>query len=79
MLEKISPWIAALFCATLSAITIIGNLWLMVVNRTSQNDVSSVFYCFLPMSFYFVGAELMKLQRENRELRKMIEKLSVRN
>ena len=76
MREKMSPWVAALFCASLSAITMIGNLWLTVVNRTRQNDVSIVFYCFLPLCFYFVGAELMKLQKENRELRKMIEKLS---
>lgn len=76
MHEKLSPWLAAIFCASLSAITIIGNLFLMVANKTSQNDVSTVFYCFLPMCFYFVGIELLKLQKENRELRKTIEKLS---
>lgn len=76
MRDKISPWIAAIFCAALSAITIIGNLWLMVVNKTSQNGVESTFYCFLPMCFYFVGGEIMKLKNENRELRKIVEELA---
>ena len=76
MRDKISPWIAAIFCAALSAITIIGNLWLMVVNKTSQTGVESTFYCFLPMCFYFVGGEIMKLQKENRELRKIVEELA---
>jgi hypothetical protein len=52
------------------------NLWLMVVNKTTQNGVASTFYCFLPMCFYFVGGEIMKLQKENRELRKIVEELA---
>ena len=78
MRDKISPWIAAIFCAALSAITIIGTLFLMVVNKTTQtqNGVESTFYCFLPMCFYFVGGEIMKLQKENRELRKIVEELA---
>ena len=76
MRDKISPWIAAIFCAGLSAITIIGNLWLMVVNKTTQNGVETTFYCFLPMCFYFVGIEIAKLHKENRELRKIVEELA---
>lgn len=35
-----------------------------------------VFYCFLPMCFFFVGTFLSQLQKENRELRSRIDELT---
>lgn len=74
-----AAWAPAIFCAMLSLITISGNVIVSLINRTSNfGGIEIVFYCFLPMCFYFVGAFLSHLQRENRELRTRIEELASR-
>ncbi len=76
MKDKLGPWIPAIFCAILSLITVTGNLIASSMNgATPSSGIEVVFYCFLPMCFYFVGALLLKLQRENRELRTRIDDL----
>jgi hypothetical protein len=77
MKDKLGPWTPAIFCAFLSLITVTGNLFVGFTNGvTPSSGIDGVFYCFLPMCFYFVGALLSTLQRENRELRTRIEGLA---
>ena len=75
MRKKLGPWLPAIFCAILSAITVIGNLIAYQITGNA-NAVSMVFHCFLPMCFFFVGAFLLQLQNENRELRSQIDTLT---
>ncbi|MHB9081867.1 MAG: hypothetical protein ACYC3X_30750 [Pirellulaceae bacterium] len=77
MKDKRGPWTPAIFCAFLSLITVAGNLIVVSMNGVAPSSgIDGVFYCFLPMCFYFVGALLSTLQRENRELRTRIEELA---
>jgi hypothetical protein len=77
MKDKLGPWTPAIFCAFLSLITVTGNLIVSFMNRAAPSSgIDGVFYCFLPMCFFFVGALLSTLQRENRELRTRIEELA---
>jgi TRAP-type C4-dicarboxylate transport system permease small subunit len=76
MREKLRPWIAAMFCATLAVIVIITNLCLAFVNGTPTNSVDFVYYCFLPMCFIFVGDFLSALRKENLDLRTQVDELS---
>jgi hypothetical protein len=79
MREKFAPWIPAVFCAFLSFITVFGNLVLAFVNRDSSSGLGSMdiaFYCFLPMSFFFVGAFLSNLRKEQLALRQQLDALS---
>jgi hypothetical protein len=74
MREKLGPWVPAIFCAVLSLITVLGDL----VGRFTTGvpgAVDLVFYCFLPMCFYFAGAYLSQLRQENRDLRVQIQSL----
>lgn len=74
MREKMNPWIAAIFCASLSTITVVGNLACQLMGGPS--DVASVsFYCFLPMCFFFVGAYMAELRRENQTLQARLDAL----
>ena len=76
MREKLGPWIPAIFCAILSLITVSGNVIVAFMNGAANSSgVDSVFYCFLPMCFYFVGAYLSHLKQENVELRSRIEEI----
>ena len=76
MRDKLRPWIAAIFCAGLAVIVIIANLLLAFTNGTSLNGVDFVFYCFLPMCFFFVGDFLSSLRKENLALRLQVGELS---
>lgn len=78
MHHRLRPWIPAIFCAILSLITITANLVLQVISGIPGfvGSTEIAFYCFLPMCFYFVGASLSELQRENGELRMRLEELS---
>jgi hypothetical protein len=76
MREKLGPWIPAIFCAFLSLITVLGNLILDFMFWTSRSGLDIVFYCNLPMCFYFVGMFLSKLREENTDLRLRIDDLT---
>ena len=72
MREKLQPWIPAMFAASLCAITMVGNLTVAFISKTPGglgSAMDPVFYANLPMCFYFVGAYLSKLRKENQELR----------
>jgi hypothetical protein len=74
MREKLGPWLPAIFCGVLSLITILGDL----IGRFATGIAGAadiVFYCFLPMCFFFVGVFVSQLRRENCELRKQIQEM----
>ena len=75
MREKLAPFIPAIMCGLIGLITIVGNLFLMVVTRTNQATVDTVFYCFVPMCFYLVGVMLSEMRKENKELRARLDAL----
>jgi hypothetical protein len=69
MKQKISHWIPAAFCAFLS---------LTALFSFSSPDAGSwkpAFFSFLPLCFFFVGANTLTLQREIRDLRKQLRDL----
>jgi hypothetical protein len=70
-----SPWVPAGFCAFLSLVTIVSNLWLTVVIGRDYGGWAIGFLCFLPMCFFFVGALTSQMQREIQDLRKQIAEL----
>ncbi len=74
MREKVLPWAAAIVCAILSAICLLGNLASQFAGATGDSG-TMVFICFLPMCFWFVGHFLTTLQNENRSLRMEIDDL----
>ena len=76
MREKLGPWIPAILCACLSLITVVGSLIVDFRNGTSPSGLDFVFYCFLPMCFYFIGVFLSKLREENTDLRLRIDDLT---
>lgn len=77
MKDKLALWTPAILCAFLSLITVAGNLIVGFMNHAAPwSGIDGVFYCFLPMCFFLVGAMLSKLQTENRDLRTRIEELA---
>jgi hypothetical protein len=76
MRETLGPWIPAIFCAILSSITVVGNLFLAFAVGRSQAGLDMVFYCFLPMCFFFVSAYLSNPRKENLALRTRIDQLA---
>jgi hypothetical protein len=66
--NKIAPWLPAIFCGALAVLVTVGNLWGFAVSG-SENVATGTFILFMPMCFYFVGAYLTVLRKENAELR----------
>lgn len=75
MPKKIGPWTPAIFCAILSLLTVVGDVVAYAMTGTS-GVTANVFYCFLPMCFYFVGAFLLQLQKDNRKLQTRLDELT---
>ena len=79
MREQLRPWIAAIYCAALGFIVILTEIITTVINRTPNfSSVGIVFYCFLPMCFYFVGDFLSSLRKENLALKSQVEELAAK-
>ena len=77
MREQLRPWIAAIYCAALGVIVILAEIVVAFISRTPNfSSVSIVFYCFLPMCFYFVGDFLSSLKKENLALKSQVEELA---
>ena len=79
MREQLRPWIAAIYCAALGFIVILSVIIMAFINRTPNfSSVGIVFYCFLPMCFYFVGDFLSSLRKENLALKSQVEELAAK-
>jgi hypothetical protein len=74
-----SPWVPTVFCVFLSAITVVSNLGLTMVNHSDYGGWAIPFLCFLPMCFFFVGAGMAGMRREILELQKQVGKLRQHN
>lgn len=75
MKDRIGPWLPAIFCAVLALIVIVANLMGLRYGGSS-GAADSVFMTFMPMCFFFVGAYLSKLRKENIELRQRLDSVS---
>jgi hypothetical protein len=64
MREAFDPWRAVVFCAFLSLITLSGRFGMGMDSGTWTG-----FFYFLPMCFFYVGAQIAAMQREVRSLR----------
>ncbi len=76
MSDKIRPWLPALFCAALAVIVTVANVW-AAASGGSDSASTGTFILFMPMCFYFVGAYLTKLKRENCELRDRLDAIDL--
>ena len=73
--RSVLPWVPLGFCAFLSLITIVANLWLSWTKRADIGGWAIAFLCFLPMCFYFVGAATSQMQSEILDLRRQLSEL----
>ena len=77
MRDKIGPWLPAIFCASLSLITIVANIaGLFMTGSTGAGEMT--FYGFMPMCFFFVGVYLTQLKKKNQELVRRIDELAAK-
>jgi hypothetical protein len=67
------------FCVALSVITLYNNLRLTEINHSDIGGWATVFLCFLPMCFFFVGTGMSVMRREVLELRKQVAELRDKN
>ena len=65
------PWIAAWFCAALSLIALAEQVAVV----PAGTGISIAFLAFLPMCFFFAGAEIWQMQRDILELTKQVSEL----
>lgn len=75
--EKLSPWMAAIFCGVLSLITVTAD----IVGRFatgSENIGLTTFICFLPCCFFHVGVMLKNLREENQELKRRLDAMLIK-
>jgi hypothetical protein len=71
-----APWAAFWFCNFLSLITVVSQIALMAITRsTAWDSLPIVFLCFSPMCFYFVGSIIDRQQGEIRELHSQLAEL----
>jgi len=71
----LAPWVATLFCATLSLITVVAQLWLVKANGSDGWGWSIPFLCFLPMCFFYAGAFVKNLQDQVTDLQRQVTEL----
>jgi len=78
MREKLLPWQPAIMCAVLSLITLVADIFGRFATGT-PNVGFSAFLCFLPMCFFHVGVMLKNLRDENRELKRRIDEMLLKD
>lgn len=65
-------WVAPLFAAALSAITLCASF---LVKPQNYEVGFPAFFCFLPMTFYFAAIAQIESQKQVRALRQRVEQL----
>ena len=78
MREKLLPWLPAIMCGGLSLITVVTDIFGRFLNGTANLGLST-FLCFLPMCFFHVGVMLKNLRDENRELKRRIDEMLLKD
>jgi hypothetical protein len=68
--QKVAPWLPAVFCAFLSIMALFFSTG--IVGKALTESWRPAFFAFLPMCFYFVGANIYGMNREIRELRQKL-------
>ena len=77
MREKLMPWVPAISCGVLSLITVVTDVFGRFATGTANVGLST-FLCFLPMCFFHVGVMLKNLRDENRELKRRLDEISLK-
>jgi hypothetical protein len=79
-LGKLRPYIAAIGCAFLGVMTIAGDVTVARISGSLDPvcGMSFVYYCYLPLCLYFLGAYMSEMRQEIRELRARLEGLTLR-
>jgi F0F1-type ATP synthase assembly protein I len=77
MRDKFGPWLPVFFCAALAVIVTVANVW-AATSGGSDSAATGTFILFMPICFFFVGAYLTKLRKENCDLRQRLDALDVR-
>ncbi|MBL8692816.1 MAG: hypothetical protein JNJ88_01830 [Planctomycetes bacterium] len=72
-MKTIRLWIPAAFCAFLSW----SALGVQLISETAA--WKPMFFCFLPMCFFFVGSAMSEMSREIRDLRDQVGSLQLKN
>ncbi len=72
MKDRIQPWVAFLLCVAICALTLISSFVLSANRGWSLPQSLILLVCMLPMCFYHVGEQMVRLQREVQELRQRI-------
>ena len=72
--RRLLPWVALAFSCFLTLITLASNFFAPSVGLAGGSAIL-VLISFLPMCFFFTGAALSDLQRENEDLRNRLEEL----
>ena len=76
LMKLVDPnWVAPIFAATLSAITLGASF---LVTPQSYAVGFPAFFCFLPMAFYLVAVAQITSQKQVCELQQRIEQLEVK-
>lgn len=74
MREKLLPWLPAIMCGALSAITIVADIFGRFATGTDNIGLST-FLCFLPICFFQIGVILKNLREENRQLQRRLDEI----
>ena len=70
--QKTTHWVPMGFCAALSLITLVAQLFLMPTNAPGSWSLAIPFLGFLPMCFFYVGATTSHMQSEIHDSRKQV-------
>jgi hypothetical protein len=65
-------------CGLLSFITVVTDIFGRFLNGTTNLGLTT-FLCFLPMCFFHVGVMLKNLRDENRELKRRIDEMLLKD
>lgn len=78
MREKLMPWLPAMMCGALSLIAVVADIFGRFATGTANVGLSG-FLCFLPMCFFHVGVMLKNLRDENRELKRRLDEIALKD
>jgi len=77
---RFAPWLAAWFCAFISAITVISDLGQAFLNHQPASlGMLITFLAFMPMCFYFMGLMASRQQAELNDLRGQLAALKAKS
>lgn len=68
--RSVGPWIPFAFCAALSGIVVVSG-----IRGEKWENTFPAFFCFLPMTFFFLAPVIVELKKEIKQLSDRIDQL----